>query len=212
MKEQLKMFSKKSIIFLFLALNLVFGLKSIDFCTSKQQECKGIYDKNRNYQIKCEPIKCHEPFSYKCGFNICTNNKTKCEEYTKIKIKMKIVLKSHAVSLMNEEKYIEGRKKLDLFKKNIPNCQNKVYNSNDFCLNGANCIEIRIIPKGFGYFHKTRKQIDCKCPDSKSFKCGNYCTTDSIACDYYESNEINASIRDCGNHNIKTQKSYFNAW
>jgi hypothetical protein len=47
------MLNKKSKILIFLTLNLVFGLKSIDFCTSKQQECKGIYDKNRNYQIKC---------------------------------------------------------------------------------------------------------------------------------------------------------------
>ena len=59
------MFNKKSIIFLFLTLNLVFGLNPIDFCSSKQQECKGIYDKNHTYQIKCEPIKCHKPFSYK---------------------------------------------------------------------------------------------------------------------------------------------------
>jgi hypothetical protein len=206
------MLNKKSKILIFLTLHLAIGLKSIDFCTSKQQECKGIYDKNQNYHIKCEPIKCHEPFSYKCGFKICTSNKTKCEEYTKIKIQMKIVLKSHSVSLINEEHYLEGRKKLDLLKKNIPNCQNKVYKPNDFCLNGGNCIEIRIIPKVFGYFHKKRKQIDCKCPASKSFKCGKYCTTDSIACDYYNSNEINASIKDCGNHNITIQRSFFNPW
>ena len=57
------MLKRKSKILIFLTLNLVFGLKSIDFCTSKQQECKGIYDKKHNYQIKCEPKKCHEPFS-----------------------------------------------------------------------------------------------------------------------------------------------------
>jgi hypothetical protein len=212
------MFSKKSIIFLFLALHLAIGLKSIDFCTSKQQECKGIYDKNQNYQIKCEPIKCHEPFSYKCGFNICTSNKTKCEEYTKMNVYMKIALKSNVVSLINEEKYLVGRKKLDLFRKNIPNCQKKPYKfeSNDFCVSGIYCTEVRIDPKGFGYFHKMRKQIDCKCPAGKSFKCGKYCTTDSIACDYYKSNENNNKcfdkIKDCGNNDITFFRYLINLW
>ena len=37
----LKIFNKKSILFIFLTLHLVIGLKSIDFCLSKQKECKG---------------------------------------------------------------------------------------------------------------------------------------------------------------------------
>jgi hypothetical protein len=48
----LKIFNKKSILFIFLTLHLVIGLKSIDFCLFKQQECKGIYDKN----YRCEVI------------------------------------------------------------------------------------------------------------------------------------------------------------
>ena len=59
------------------------SLKSIDFCITKQEVCKGFYNEKHNYQIKCEPIKCHKPFSYKCGLNICARNKTKCISLTK---------------------------------------------------------------------------------------------------------------------------------
>ena len=184
------MFNKKSIIFLFLTLNLVFGLNPIDFCSSKQQECKGIYDKNHTYQIKCEPIKCHKPFSYKCGLNICARNKTKCISLTK----------HH---FMNEEE-----NKIKLFKKNVLECQNQNYNfeTNDLCVNGKNCFEINNNLKGFGFNYrklKTTEKIDCKCPRRQNFKCGKYCSTNSIACDYHKSaknEKLISQIKGCGNN------------
>ncbi len=183
------MFDKKSIIFLFLALNLVFGLKSIDFCTSKQQEC------NQNYQIKCEPIKCHEPFSFNCGFNICARNKTKC------------------ISLTRQHFANEEENKIKLFKKNVLECRNQdhKFETNDFCVNGQNCKIIKDLR-----FHKMFKKTDCQCPSKLSFKCDKYCALNSFACDYYKSNENNKAhfktIKDCGNHNINFFVSYNNIW
>ena len=61
-----------------------------------------------------------------------------------------------------------------------------------------------------------RKEIDCKCPSEKSFKCGKYCTKDSIACDKYKSYENNNhdsfNIKDCGNQNVITHRSFFQVW
>ncbi len=68
------MFNKKSFIILCLTLHLTIGLKSSDFCSLKQQECKGFYDKQQNYEIKCNPIKCHGKFNYDCESNTCSNN------------------------------------------------------------------------------------------------------------------------------------------
>jgi len=63
------------------------------------------------------------------------------------------------------------RKKFKLFKEQIGECKNKIYEfeSNDFCLNGQNC-------KKKGYFSnwfQMSKNFDCKCPAKKSFKCEN---------------------------------------
>jgi len=74
----------------------------------------------------------------------------------------------------------------NLFNRQISACPNKIYQfkSNDFCLNGHNCTEIRNILKIFDH-HRLATKIDCRCPANKMFKCGKYyCTSDSIACDF----------------------------
>ncbi len=76
----------------------------------------------------------------------------------------------------------------------------------DFCLNGQNCVEIRKELTGFGFNYrkiKINKKIDCKCPESKSFKCDKYCTTNSIAC---ENKKQITNITECGNHNITVHR------
>ena len=82
------------------------------------------------------------------------------------------------------------------------NMLSKKFKSNDFCLNGKNCKEVQHNRYRIYY------EIDCKCPAEKSFKCGKYCATNSIACGFIESNKIeNKNIADCGNQN-KTFDKY----
>ena len=59
-------------------------------------------------------------------------------------------------------------------------------------------------------------QIDCECPSKQSFKCGKYCTKDSLACDFYTLNSnmkyYFRKIAHCGNENITTFKTNFIIW
>ena len=80
----------------------------------------------------------------------------------------------------------------------------------DFCLNSNDC-------KTFlGHRYKMVKQVDCKCPNEKNYICGKYCTTDSIACNYFQLlNEIKynlLNIKNCGNQNSVYMKPYFTLW
>ena len=59
------------------------SLKENDFCHLNQHECKGFYDEEQKYEIKCKPIKCHGKYSHDCGSNICSNHKLKCEVYSR---------------------------------------------------------------------------------------------------------------------------------
>ena len=200
------MFNKKSLIILCLTLHLTIGLKSSDFCSLKQQECKGFYDKQQNYEIKCNPIKCYGEFNYDCGLNTCSNNLDEC---SKFKIMNTIAFERQPMKLMLSGNHLREKNQVKLFNKQIKDCKNKVYefDSNDFCENGRNCMTV------IGYGHlKMGKQIDCKCPVNQSFRCEKYCTTDSSACDYFKSNEKSnhfSNIKDCGNSNAIDFRSYF---
>jgi hypothetical protein len=202
---------KLSLILLFLLkLNLTTGLKSTDFCNPKEKkECKGYYDRNKTYQIKCDTIKCHGTFSYDCGSEICSKNEIDCDEYKNVDAYTKLV--SLMENLRHAPKKSKKINEIELFKKKIKNCQLKPYNfkKNDFCLNGQNCFEIKKELKGFGFNYRsliTKLKIDCRCPKRQSFKCGDYCSIDSIACDYFKSiNESNfRNIKYCVNYNITT--------
>jgi hypothetical protein len=209
------MFNTKSLIILSLSLHLTICLKTTDLCFLKQQDCKGFYDEQQNYQTKCKPIKCHDNLTYECKSKLCTRNKLECNEYNHLQSYMNILLEQQA---FNPLLAVQNQKEINNFKnfnKNIKLCQNKVYKfkSNDFCLNGKNCIE-KNLGKSFDvYHHKMTKQIDCRCSVKQSFKCGKYCATDSIACDYYNKSKLinqnlNRSIKDCGNHNITYLRYY----
>lgn len=194
-------------------IHLTFSLKSSNFCMIKQQTCRGIYDEtHQKYQTKCEFIKCFGKFNFNCGLNnnICSKNLTECNEYNKIllnnNIKILIGLEPSLNIKINNEK-----DKIKNFNKHIQSCKNTIYklNTNDFCLNGLNCFEKIITPTGFGYKYMNKK-IDCKCPANNSFKCDKYCSTDSIACDFFKSNKtLFKNINKCGNNNVSILRSYF---
>jgi hypothetical protein len=181
----------------------------------KQKTCRGIYDEtHQKYQTKCEFIKCFGKFHFNCGLNsnnICSKNLTECNEYNKIilnkNVKILIGLEpSLNIKINNNEK-----DKIKNFNKHIQNCKNTIYklNTNDFCLNGLNCMERFVSPTALGYNYVKRK-IDCKCPNEKGFKCGKYCTKDSNACDFLKSNKTSfVNIDKCGNNNVSIFRSFF---
>ena len=91
-----------------------------------------------------------------------------------------------------------------MFKMNIQVCNYKIYkfDQNDFCVNGQNCVEKFVSPTALGYNYVKRK-IVCKCPNEKEFKCGKYCTKDSIACDLFKLNKtLFVNINKCGNNDV----------
>jgi hypothetical protein len=206
-----KMLQKSTVIVFMLALHLIYGLKSTDYCIQKQKECKGYYDNQQNYHTKCKPVKCNGKFSIQCGdkSNICTNQKIKCTKYDNaLSFFFNIINEIKTSDPLFAAKYLTEKNKIQIFNKHIKDCQNKIYKfkSNDFCLNGKNCVEIRKELIGFGFNYRKipiTKTIDCKCPASKSFKCDKYCTTDSIAC---ENQNQFFNITECGNHNITVHR------
>jgi hypothetical protein len=202
------MFNKKNLILYLLTLYSVTSLKSTDFCNlNKQQECKGFYDKQHNYHIKCELIKCNQLLKNDCGFNICSRNKNKCFKY--FYFHSKLALTIPAIDALLALKDFEKQKQFHLFNKQIPDCENKIYKfeSKDFCSNEGNCFMSNNF-KSFGSNHKITYKFDCKCPSKQSFKCGKHCATNSIACDYFKSNKIKKKISDCGNKNITFNRYY----
>jgi hypothetical protein len=86
----------------------------------------------------------------------------------------------------------------------VPVCKNKIYKfeSKDFCSNEGNCFVINNYFNALGLIRKITNKIDCKCSSKQSFKCGKYCATNSIVCDFFRSNKIKSKIIHCDNQNI----------
>jgi len=194
---------KINLILYFLILNLAIidGLKSNDFCFLKQKECKGLYDKSKKYQIKCNFIRCPAKFSYDCGSNFCAKNISVCNGYNKMYLKK--------INPMLAAKDPNKTNEIISFYKNVRACQNNIYEfeSNDFCVNGRNC-------KAALYFHffVKKKFVDCRCPKRKSFQCGKYCVIDLNACNFYKSQKNKkqfSNIKDCDNNNVAYPRPYF---
>ncbi len=197
---------------IFLTLNLVLSLKVTDFCVRKQKECRGFYDKNQKHHNKCVTTKCHGQLRYECKSNICSKSKHECKNYIDLDSYIKLI---NTLNIYHSKFAAKLKNEIQIFEKNLNNCEKKIYKfaSNNFCSYGRNCIKIISDLKGFGFNFrqfKTTEKIDCKCPSEQSFKCGKYCATDSIACDYYKSNKNEKQfdhINDCGNNNITTYKA-----
>jgi hypothetical protein len=211
------MFNKKSVIILCVILHLAISLKSSNFCFIKQQVCKGFYNEYEMYQTKCEKMNCHGKFNYDCGFHVCSNNMTDCNSYKQFDSYIKLILQMQSINSIITSDQIKTKKSFKMFNKQIRSCQNQNYEfkSDDFCLNGKDCK----IVKNYS-FHKIKfmKSTVCKCPIKQSFRCGEYCTSDSIACDYHRLNEnksflVSSNINNCGNQNVTILKSNFiNLW
>jgi hypothetical protein len=203
------MLNKNVLIILFLILHLTNSLKTSDLCIlNEQHECKGSNDLKKNYQTKCNKIKCHGTLSYECGLNFCSKSVTECSDYNHMKLYYNMLLEIYTFNnLKLASQQVLETNKISLFNRHIKDCENK-FDSNEFCVNGKNCTEIRKVLKGFSY-HQITKQIDCVCPVSQSIKCGKFCTIDSNACDYLNENKKHfKNIKDCGNQNVVILRTY----
>jgi hypothetical protein len=202
----IRMIKKISLILLILSITFAISLKSTDFCIPKQQkECKGYYDRHKKYQIKCNTIKCHGTFSYDCGSDICSINMTECKKYNQIKHIINNPFRERIVLSFFKQLVVD--KTFKLFNMHIEECKYRLYRFKvaDYCLNGRNC---RIIHQS--RHRKIIEIIDCYCPDERNFKCGEYCTIDSLACDFYRSNQNKKYFRkvsQCANQNTTTLKT-----
>ena len=118
---------KNMIVILFFILHLTLSLKSTDFCIAKQEACKGFYDKNHKYQIKCELIKCHSEFNsrnYDCGSNVCSKNKLTCNGYKNALSKlMKIINLILKTNPKFAAKYLKEKNKTQIINKHVKYCQ-----------------------------------------------------------------------------------------
>jgi hypothetical protein len=126
---------------------------------------------------------------------------------------VKLLYEYKTISLKYSKIYVDERNRLEIFNKNIQMCQYE-YKANQYCLNTQKCTEKKKTPNSLFFQNYITYQIDCKCSQNKMFKCGQYCTIDSFACDYLKS--INSkqfvfNITKCRNQK-ETFKSFFTLW
>jgi hypothetical protein len=197
------MFQKKFLIIVLLNVHLAISLKSRDFCI-RNQVCG---------KKKCKLIKCPDKtFSNDCGSDICSKNITECKKYNDRKLYLNIEFDSRIFHALSTKQQIENEK-FEFFKKHILDCKfvDSKFKPNDYCLmNDKIC---RIVHH-FRY-QKIIEEKDCECPKKQSYKCGKYCTTNSLACEYFESNKIKKrlnNITNCSNDEIIFFKANFIMW
>jgi hypothetical protein len=176
-----------TVFLLLLQFDLGFGLKSINFCAfrNKEHECRG-------------------QFSYKCeSFQICSKNKTDCLNYNLLNSYVKLLFEFKIINPQYSIIHEEERRRFKLFNKHIENCKYK-FEPEDFCLNGAQSTDKKL----------THSNVNYECPKRKSFKCGNYCATNSYACNYHKSNGKSRqffNIAKCANQKLSLFR-FFNLW
>ena len=99
------MLNNNIVIFLFLAVNLAFSLKSTDFCIRKNKKCQG-------------------KFSYECGQQeICSNTIDSCNEYRHLYMKQLFILPLFT-NRMLDSLILKERKRFIIFKNHIKICPN----------------------------------------------------------------------------------------
>jgi hypothetical protein len=174
----------KTIILFLITLNSTLCIESKDFCSLRQNEQE-----------------CHGLFSFKCKSSVCTSNNISCTEYIQMKSYIKY-LKNKPVDLELANKYLKESNKKRIFNKHIKKCDYR-FEANDFCLNRIICYEKRMSATGFG-FKYINFRVNCKCPSKQSFKCDQFCTVHSDACDYYKSNSnISKHFTKCLKQHVK---------
>ena len=152
------MFNKNFLLLILLLIKTILSLKPTDLCNNIQEECKGSYDHNQKYQVKCERFKCQGKYNFQCDFNKCAMSKKNCDEYNFLSYSINLEkLKSYMgrYTFINDEQVSKNeneRKKLKLFYQRIENCPGIIYEwkASDICINGLHCIAQKIVPMRSG--------------------------------------------------------------
>jgi hypothetical protein len=181
-----------------------------------EKECRGDYDSNYNYHIKCEPISCHGKYLYNCG-DKCSLDETICSNYESFRLanqRNRGDLLSIFNSYHKNGKEL-GKIKLKNFNQNISTCPKLEYEFklDHICLSGTNCYE-KIKPyRGFKNEYIYRK-TKCYCQGIYNYECNSsYCSINKQSCDYFMNISSNGliikqSLNKCGNDYMKIIKQF----
>jgi len=184
------------VVFLLTIHKAIFCIRPNDFCGLRKEldECKGLH-------------------SHKCLSTICTKKIIDCTDYLKMNTYLKSMLKNKVIDTKLVEKFLKTNNKIIKFNNKIKKCDYK-FEANDFCLNRRNCTEKKISPTGLGYKYINFK-VDCKCPSKQNFRCDQFCTAHSDACDYYRLNSKISNqfsiMNECVKENMFRVNSFFSS-
>ncbi len=198
---------KKSIIFMMIIYSIK-CLNTRNFCKLNQSVC--INGKN-NY---CIDLTCPHPYIHKCGPNKCSSNKNECDIFSNsLKLlESNVLLNIDSFRISNTKMKIYQNKHLEQlrsFGSKIPECpqQNHTLTPSEICLNNKNCVKTINLNRIFFQMHSNIKftLIECPCPIGKTFKCGNHCTVDNIACIQLIQMNFKLNIQNCKNNQMILQ-------
>lgn len=190
------MFQKYCLVTFLLLIKIAQSIKSSDFCNRVDKDCKGFYDSQEIYHIKCDYAKCQGIYKYSCGDGRCALDKSVCEKFQVWSSSLNSVISSRRVT------------------DQIKNCSSLPFKLHleNVCINGANCFQKKLIHVRTGGV-KLFNKIDCPCPISHGYHCGHkICTKSKKTCENFLSShnkrKIPKSLKSCGNSNIILRKIY----
>ena len=188
---------KKIILILYLIVS-VYSLNSINYCliNDKKDNCISYYDNNNhNYITKCSNSDCNNngDYNYKCLLDQCSINKLTCDQFKQINNLIKSLTNSNLLYLQME--------RMRQFKQTFKPCpqqQVNIFNSSQLCLNKKQICAYYYNYNIRGIKRKAVVKEQCECTGKYNYECGNYCTTNQIACDTWKKvNKTNFILKDC---------------
>jgi len=183
------------------AISTRFNINNI--CIGVKNRCKGLYEYNLKYQIKCEKKACKGKLSYDCGSDYCDKNKHSCEIITNLRF----LIKAYK-SLLLFEKELE---KYSHIIERINYCAIDAYSlqPDDICINGDGCYSVSRFSFKIG-MNRITKPIICRCPANQTYHCGEkFCAVHSDACLAFNKTHSSSFIRNCDNGNQIIKKILF---
>lgn len=199
---------KTVLICLALFTMVISCMKTADICAKHKSQC--FIDKTNDTKIICADTSCKSSkLAYECGSDHCTLDEATCRSYQD----MTYYIKSYYKSISSFRYQIIYNE----FLRNIKMCQfnNVIWSKSEICLREKNCLQQQIIPMRSGNVNLV-KRIDCPCPESFRYDCGNhyYCATNGQSCTGFNSfNQIksnqklfNIDVKNCGFHYQKITK------
>jgi len=178
------------------------SISSNELCIRVQNQCKGSYNYGLKYEIECKKSRCEGKLSFECGLDYCAQNRRSCEKI----LNLKYLIKSYKGFMFSKElknylNVIEGIRYCAVNEHSLQ--------PNDVCINGDGCYSVGRLPFSIGT-NKITKPINCLCPASHSFHCGEkFCAIHSDACGAFNKSGSNSIIKNCGNYKQIIKKILF---